>query len=394
MTDTLVRRPYTPKVAVERLRQGDVGAWPVVGGLIAIAIVFSTLNDRFLSPENLTNLVLQMAATGTIALGIIMVLLLGEIDLSAGSVSGLCATIMTIVHVKQGWNPLLAILLALAVGAAIGFLHGLMLTKLRMPSFVVTLAGLMGWLGLLLYLLRQGGTINLPFTGFISKLSDTWLPGWLAWTLAAALVAGSAGASLVVRRLRLVAGLPVTPLWWSLAKAGGLAVLLAAAVIVMSADRGVPLLLIIFGTLVVLLDLMLRHTTFGRHLYAVGGNAEAARRAGINVTRIRILAFMLASTLAAAGGILAASRLSAVNQGSGGSDILLMAIATAVIGGTSLFGGRGRAYDALLGVLVIQAISNGMYLLSVDSSVRFMVTAAVLALAVAIDSLARRGAAR
>ncbi|WP_433433700.1 sugar ABC transporter permease [Nonomuraea sp. CA-141351] len=394
MTGTLVRRPYTPKVAVERLRQGDVGAWPVVGGLVAIAIVFSTLNDRFLSPENLTNLVLQMAATGTIALGIIMVLLLGEIDLSAGSVSGLCATIMTIVHVKQGWNPLLAIVLALAAGAAIGLLHGLMLTKLRMPSFVVTLAGLMGWLGLLLYLLRQGGTINLPFTGFISRMSDTWLPGWLAWAVAAGLVAVSAGASLVVRRLRLAAGLPVTPLWWSLAKAGGLAVLLAAAVLVMSADRGVPLLLIIFGALVVLLDLMLRHTAFGRHLYAVGGNAEAARRAGINVTRVRILAFMLASALAAAGGILAASRLSAVNQGSGGSDILLMAIATAVIGGTSLFGGRGRAYDALLGVLVIQAITNGMYLLSVDSSVRFMVTAAVLALAVAIDSLARRGAAR
>ncbi|MEV0230435.1 sugar ABC transporter permease [Nonomuraea sp. NPDC050786] len=394
MTDTLVRRPYTPKVAVERLRQGDVGAWPVVAGLVAIAIVFSTLNDRFLSPENLTNLVLQMAATGTIALGIIMVLLLGEIDLSAGSVSGLCATIMTIVHVKQGWNPLLAIVLALAVGAAIGLLHGVMLTKLRMPSFVVTLAGLMGWLGLLLYLLRQGGTINLPFTGFISKLSDTWLPGWPAWAVAAGLVAVSAGASLVARRLRLAAGLPVTPLWWLLAKAGGLAVLLAAAVLVMSADRGVPLLLIIFGTLVVLLDLMLRHTAFGRHVYAVGGNAEAARRAGINVTRIRILAFMLASTLAAAGGILAASRLSAVNQGSGGSDILLMAIATAVIGGTSLFGGRGRAYDALLGVLVIQAITNGMYLLSVDSSVRFMVTAGVLALAVAIDSLARRGVAR
>ncbi|GAA3231386.1 sugar ABC transporter permease [Nonomuraea helvata] len=394
MTDTLVRRPYTPKVAVERLRQGDVGAWPVVAGLVAIAIVFSTLNDRFLSPENLTNLVLQMAATGTIALGIIMVLLLGEIDLSAGSVSGLCATIMTIVHVKQGWNPLLAIVLALAVGAVIGLLHGVMLTKLRMPSFVVTLAGLMGWLGLLLYLLRQGGTINLPFTGFISKLSDTWLPAWLAWAVAAGLVAVSAGASLVARKLRLAAGLPVTPLWWPLVKAGALAVLLAAAVLVMSADRGVPLLLIIFGALVVLLDLMLRHTTFGRHVYAVGGNAEAARRAGINVTRIRILAFMLASTLAAAGGVLAASRLSAVNQGSGGSDILLMAIATAVIGGTSLFGGRGRAYDALLGVLVIQAITNGMYLLSVDSSVRFMVTAGVLALAVAIDSLARRGAAR
>ncbi|WP_214323359.1 sugar ABC transporter permease [Nonomuraea sediminis] len=394
MTDTLVRKPYTPKVAVERLRQGDVGAWPVVGGLVAIAIVFSLLNDRFLAPVNLTTLALQMAATGTISLGIIMVLLLGEIDLSAGSVSGLCATIMTILHVKQGWNPLLAILAALVIGAAIGLVHGLMLTKLRMPSFVVTLAGLMGWLGLLLFLLREGGTINLPFTGFISKLSDTWLPGWLSWGLVVLLVALSGGSSLLARRARLAAGLPVTPLWWLLARTAGLAVLLSAVVVIMSADRGVPLLLIIFAGLVVLFDLILRNTTFGRHIYAVGGNAEAARRAGINVVRIRILAFMLASTLATAGGILAASRLSAVNQASGGSDILLMAIAAAVIGGTSLFGGRGRAYDALLGVLVIQAITNGMFLLSVDSSVRFMVTAAVLALAVAIDSLARRGAAR
>jgi D-xylose transport system permease protein len=394
MTDTLARKPYTPKVAVERLRQGDVGAWPVVGGLVAIAIVFSALNDRFLAPENLTNLALQMAATGTISLGIIMVLLLGEIDLSAGSVSGLCATIMTIMHVKQGWSALAAILIALAAGAGIGLIHGLMFTKLRMPSFVVTLAGLMGWLGLLLFLLRQGGTINLPFTGFISKLSDTWLPSWLSWLLVAGLVLVSGGAALVTRRLRLAAGLPVTPLWWLLVRTGGLTVLLAAGVLIMSADRGVPLLLIIFGALVVVFDLVLRHTAFGRHVYAVGGNAEAARRAGINVTRIRILAFMLASTLAAAGGILAASRLSAVNQQSGGSDILLMAIAAAVIGGTSLFGGRGRAYDALLGVLVIQSITSGMYLLSVDSSVRFMVTAAVLALAVAIDSLARRGAAQ
>ncbi|GGS74498.1 sugar ABC transporter permease [Nonomuraea spiralis] len=383
-----------PIVLTGRLRQGEVGAWPVVGGLVAITIVFSTLNDRFLSPENLTNLALQMAATGTIALGVIMVLLLGEIDLSAGSVSGLCATVMTIAHVKQGWNALLAILLALAAGAAIGLLHGLMLTKLRMPSFVVTLAGLMGWLGLLLYLLRQGGTINLPFNGFISGLSDTWLPGRLSWALVLALAGAYAAISVLARRARLAAGLPVAPAWQAPVLSGGLAVVLGAAVAVMSADRGVPLLLVLFGALVVLLDLMLRHTTFGRHLYAVGGNAEAARRAGINVTRIRILAFVLASTLAAAGGVLAASRLSAVNQGSGGSDILLMAIATAVIGGTSLFGGRGRAYAALLGVLVIQSITNGMFLLSVDSSVRFMVTAAVLALAVAIDSLARRGAAR
>jgi D-xylose transport system permease protein len=384
-------KPYSPKQAVERMRRGDLGAWPVVGGLIAIAIVFGTLNEHFLSPENLTNLALQMAATGTISLGIIMVLLLGEIDLSAGSVSGLCAVVMTILYVRDDWNPLLAIVVAVAAGAAVGLLQGLLFTHVRMPSFVVTLAGLIGWQGLLLYLLGGGGTINLPFDGFVAKLSDTWLPPWLAWTLVLAL-AGAYGASLLLnRRLRLAADLPVGPVYWAAARVAGLAVMLAGAVLVLQADRGVPLLLVIFGALVVVLDLVLRHTAFGRWMYAVGGNAEAARRAGINVTRIRLIAFALSASLAAFGGILAASRLSAVNQSSGGSDILLMAIAAAVIGGTSLFGGRGRTYAALLGILVIQSITNGMLLLNVDSSVRYMVTASVLALAVAIDSLARRG---
>jgi D-xylose transport system permease protein len=382
--------PYT----LDRLRQGDLGAWPVVGGLIAIAIVFGSLNEHFLSPENLTNLVLQMAATGTIALGIIMVLLLGEIDLSAGSVSGLCAVVMTILSVRHGWNPVLAIVVAVLAGSAVGLLHGVMHTRLYMPSFVVTLAGLIGWQGLLIYLLGQGGTINLPFDGFIAGLSDTWLPPWLAWVLVAILVGAYAAAGVITRRLRVAAELPVKPSHRIALRIGGLTVLLAGAVVVLSADRGVPLLLVIFGTLVIGLDLVLRHTAFGRWMYAVGGNAEAARRAGINVTRIRVLAFVLSSTLAAFGGILAASRLAAVNQSSGGSDILLMAIAAAVIGGTSLFGGRGRTYAALLGILVIQSITNGMLLLNVDSSVRFMVTAAVLALAVAIDSLARRGSAR
>jgi D-xylose transport system permease protein len=387
---TALGMPYQ----LDRLRQGDLGAWPVVGGLIAIAIVFGSLNEHFLSPENLTNLVLQMAATGTIALGIIMVLLLGEIDLSAGSVSGLCAVVMTILSVRHGWNPVLAIVVAVLAGSAVGLLHGVMHTRLYMPSFVVTLAGLIGWQGLLIYLLGQGGTINLPFDGFIAGLSDTWLPPWLAWVLVAVLVGAYAAAGMITRRLRVAAGLPVKPSHWIALRIGGLAVLLAGAVVVLSADRGVPLLLVIFGTLVIGLDLVLRHTAFGRWMYAVGGNAEAARRAGINVTRIRVLAFVLSSTLAAFGGILAASRLAAVNQSSGGSDILLMAIAAAVIGGTSLFGGRGRTYAALLGILVIQSITNGMLLLNVDSSVRFMVTAAVLALAVAIDSLARRGSAR
>jgi D-xylose transport system permease protein len=317
-----------------------------------------------------------------------MVILLGEIDLSAGSVSGLCAVVMTILSVHHGWHPFVAVAAALGCAALIGLVHGVMFTRLRMPSFVVTVAGLIGWQGLMLYLLGRGGTINLPFEGLLARLSDTWLPPWAGWLLSALIVGGWGAASLLNRRLRRAADLPVTSGGWLAARLAGLAAVLAVAVVVLSEDRGVPLLLLIFGVLVVCLDLMLRHTVFGRHMYAVGGNAEAARRAGINVTRIRVLAFVAASSLAAFGGILAASRLAAVNQSSGGSDTLLMAIAAAVIGGTSLFGGRGRAYAALLGILVIQSITNGMLLLSVDSSVRYMVTAGVLAVAVALDTLA------
>jgi len=376
------------------LRRTDVGIWPVVAGLAVIAVVFGSLNEHFLSPENLANLALQMAATGTIALGIVMVVLLGEIDLSAGSVSGLCAVVMALLSVKHGVNPVLAIGIALVAGAAVGLLHGLMFTRIGMPSFVVTLAGLISWQGLLIYLLGKGGTINLPFDGFVARLSDTWLPSGAGWLLAALIVGVWTAASLINRRARLRAGLPPTSALRLALSVIGVAVVLGAAVAVLSADRGVPLLLVIFGALVVATDLVLQHTVFGRWMYAVGGNAEAARRAGINVRRIRVIAFVVGSSFAALGGILAASRLAAVNQSSGGSDTLLMAIAAAVIGGTSLFGGRGRAYAALLGILVIQSITNGMLLLNVDSSMRFMVTGGVLALAVAIDSLARRGPAR
>jgi D-xylose transport system permease protein len=378
--------------ARDRLRRGDLGSIPVGVGLVLIAVIFSMLNGHFLAPENLTNLALQMAATGTIALGIVLVLLLGEIDLSAGSVSGLAAVVMTLLAVRQGWSPALAVLGGLVVGAAIGLLHGLMRTRLSMPSFVVTLAGLIGWQGLLLYLLGSQGTINLPFDRGIALLSDSWLPPVVGWALAVVLVGVHLAATMVTRRLRARAGLSALSLGWVAARSGGLAVLLVAAVLVLNSDRGVPLTLVIFSGLVIVLDLALRRTVWGRRMYAVGGNAEAARRAGINVTAVRITAFVGSSALASVGGMLAASRLAAVNQSSGGSDILLMAIAAAVIGGTSLFGGRGRAYAALLGILVIQSITNGMLLLNVDSSVRFMVTGAVLAIAVAIDSVARREA--
>jgi D-xylose transport system permease protein len=389
MLEKALRRPGRP--AVRAAMRRDLGLWPVVGGLIVIAVVFGSLNDHFLSAENLTNLALQLAATGTISLGIIMVLLLGEIDLSAGSVSGLCAAVLAVVHVREGHNPLLGVAAALALGAAIGLVHGLMFTQLRMPSFVVTLAGLIGWQGLLLYVLGRGGTINLPFDGAIARLSDTWLPAWASWLLVAFIVGVAALSTLLTMRLRRAAGLPLPPLTGPILRIAGLAGLLCAAVLVLDSDRGVPLLLVIFGGLVVVADLVLRNTVFGQWMYAIGGNAEAARRAGIPVTRLRIIAFVAASTLAAFGGLLAASRLAAVNQSSGGSDTLLMAIAAAVIGGTSLFGGRGRAYAALLGILVIQSITNGMLLLNVNSSIRYMVTAVVLAAAVAIDSLSRRG---
>ena len=330
-----VSAPPTPgrgvlDAARDRVRRGDLGSLPVAVGLILIAIVFSSLNQHFLSAENLTNLALQMAATGTIALGIVLVLLLGEIDLSVGSVSGLSAVVMTLLYTQQGWNPALALLGALATGAVIGLLHGLMRTKLSMPSFVVTLAGLIGWLGVMLFLLGGAGTINLPFDRGIALLSDTWLPPWLGWALVVLLVGTHLASSLVTRRMRVAAELAVPGTAWLLVRSAGLAVLLSAGVVVLNADRGVPLTLVIFGGLVVLLDLALRRTVWGRRMYAVGGNPEASRRAGINVTQVRILAFVGASTLAAVGGVLAASRLAAVNQTSGGSDILLNAIATAI----------------------------------------------------------------
>lgn len=379
-------------VGRDRVRRGDLGSVPVAVGLVVIAIVFSSLNSHFLSAENLTNLALQMAATGTIALGIIMVLLLGEIDLSAGSVSGMCAVVMTLLYVQSSWPAWLAIVAALVTATIVGALHGIMRTALAMPSFVVTLAGLIGWQGLLLYLLGSEGTLNLPFDHGIATLSDTWLPPWLGWLVVVLLAGAHLTAGLVTRTLRVRAELPAPASWWVVVRSLALAVVLAVAVAVLNTDRGVPLTLVIFGGLVIVVDLVLRRTVFGRRMFAVGGNAEAARRAGINVTSVRVLAFVVASVLAAVGGMLAASRLAAVNQSSGGSDILLMAIAAAVIGGTSLFGGRGRAHAALLGILVIQSITNGMLLLNVNSAIRFMVTAAVLAVAVAVDSLARRGA--
>jgi D-xylose transport system permease protein len=374
----------------ERYQTGEWGAVPVLVGLVLIGAVFGSLNGRFLSPENLTNLSLQIPATGMVALGIISVLLIGEVDLSAGSVSGLCAVVMTTLAVNHGVPPFLAVLAAVGTGALIGAFHGVLFTRVGIPSFVVTLAGLIGWQGVMLRVLGHAGTINLPFDGSIALLSDSWLQGPVVWILAVAGLACYAGVLGLSRARRKSAGLPVGPVTGSALRVGFLAALLLTVGLVLGQDRGIPATLLLFAGAVVVMDFIFVHTVFGRRVYAVGGNAEAARRAGINVTAIRILAFALSSGFAALGGVLAASRLAAVNQSSGGSDLLLNAIASAVIGGVSLFGGRGRTYAALLGVVVIQSITNGMLLLSVDSSMRFMVTAVVLVAAVATDSVARR----
>jgi D-xylose transport system permease protein len=373
-----------------RLAQGELGAVPVVLGIAIIWVIFWFANPRFLSADNLTNLVLQTAATGTISIGVVLVLLLGEIDLSVGQLSGLAAAVMAVLNVKHGVPGWLAILAGLATGLAVGALQGFWTTRFRIPAFVVTLAGLLAWLGALLLVLGEAGTVNIS-DPVITGLANTFFVPLDAWLLAVVAIVLYAGAKLWDRRKRTAAGLPVPPLRLLVTRLVILAVALLVGAAVLAADRGLPLALVIFVGLVVGVDLLIKRTRFGRHVLAVGGNAEAARRAGIQVDNVRLMVFTLASTLAAAGGVLAASRQFAVSQSSGGSDTLLNAIAAAVIGGTSLFGGRGSAYSALLGGLVIFSIENGMNLLGVESSTKFMVTGGVLLLAATVDAVSRRG---
>jgi D-xylose transport system permease protein len=373
-----------------RVREGELGSLPVIIGLIIIWTVFAVSEENFLTAGNLTNLMLQIAGLGIIATGVVMVLLLGEIDLSVGIVSGLAASVMAVLSVKQDWPGWAAIVAALLVGLGAGLFQGVFITFFRVPSFVVTLAGLLGFQGLLLYVLGDTGTINLTDSQILD-LANTFYSDYVGWIIAIVLLVPYVLLTLNGYRRRFAAGLDAGP---PILLGLRMAVVIAGvivAVLIFNSDRGVPLAVLIFIGIVILVDFVLRHTAFGRHVYAVGGNAEAARRAGISLSRIRLIVFASCSTLAAAGGVLLASRLFAVNQGSGGSDLLLNAIAAAVIGGVSLFGGRGTAWAALLGALVIGSISNGMDLMALDSDIKFMVTGAVLLLAVTVDATARRG---
>jgi D-xylose transport system permease protein len=379
------------KAFFDRVRAGDLGSLPVVVGLIIIWTIFETLNPVFLSPNNLVNMLFDCSTVGVISLGIVCVLLVGEIDLSVGSVSGLSSAILGVLWVQMGWPVVVAILAALVVGCLIGCMYALLFNRLGMPSFVSTLSGLLAFLGLQLYILGPTGSINLPYGSPLVNFGQTLvMPSWVSHALAAlpgllTLLFGYRSA-----QRRKAAGLSSRSLSGLAIQALVTIAILEGATAYLNVSRGVPWMFGLFVGLVVAMNYAFKRTKWGRSMTAVGGNREAARRAGINVPLIYMSAFALCATFAAGGGILAAARLASSSQQAGTGDVNLNAIASAVIGGTSLFGGRGSAYSALLGIIVIQSIASGLTLLDLSSSLRYMITGCVLAVAVIVDSLARR----
>jgi D-xylose transport system permease protein len=375
----------------DRLKGGDLGSLPVVFGLVVISIVFYLQEPVFLSSRNLVTITQFAAPTGIIALGIVLVLLLGEIDLSVGSVSGAAAAVMAVQVVNEGQSWVVGIAAGIAVGVAVGLFYAFLFTKLGVPSFVFSLAGLLAFQGVLLYVLGTDGTINLPSDSWLLQFARfKFLTGTASYLAVALIGLAYLGSQLWGRRTRQRADLSAPSLAAIVVKAVLLTAGLAYLTYYLNIGRGWSYLWLFFAALVVVMDFALRRTRWGRHVFAVGGNEEAARRSGIKVNRIYLSVFVGTSTLAAVGGILGAAQLTSVSQATGTTDTNLTAIAAAVIGGTSLFGGRGSAYSAMLGILVLVSISSGLNLIGVDSSVRFMVTGGVLLLAVAIDSISRR----
>ena len=387
---TLPEPVRTPSADIlRRFLQGDLASLRVFVVLAFIWIIFQSQNSHFLTALNLTNLFLQITAVGLISCGIVFVLLLGEIDLSVGAVSGLTSAATAVLSAKHGWSPYTAIAAGIIVGLAWGLAQGVLFTQFGIPSFVVTLAGLLIAQGALLKVLGSTGTVNITDSKIANLTAKTY-SSTTGWILAAIVIGAFAGTTLWAWRDRVRKNLQDTQIAGPMVRIVLVAAGTIAAVAVLNANRGVPLAVLILVAFVAGLQYVATRTRFGRHVYAVGGSAEAARRAGIRVSYVRIAVFGIAGTMAAIGGIMAASRSLAVTQNSGGSDLLLLAIAGPVIAGTSLFGGRGSVWSALLGALVIGSISNGMDLLALDSSIKFMVTGGVLLLAVIIDALARR----
>jgi D-xylose transport system permease protein len=377
------------------VKAGDLGSLPIVVGLIIIAIVFQSQNSNFLTAGNFVNLIVQAAAITTIGMGIVFVLLLGEIDLSVGFVSavaGVAMALLTLPDNSHVFSAAPTMVIVLMVGVSIGILHGLLITKVGIPSFVVTLAGLLGWNGVVLLLIGDRGTVIVQNSFFVGFAND-FLPSSTAWILAIVAIALYAVMLFWQRIQRRRHGLATAPDSILVIRVALLAVAVLAVVYVCDQDRGIPYVLLMLAGVYILWTYVLNRTRFGRHIYAVGGNAEAARRAGINVDNIKIACFAICSMMAALGGIVLASRLRSVDTGAGGGSILLYAIAAPVIGGTSLFGGRGNVKSAVLGALVIASIDNGLGLLGLSAGTKFVITAGVLLLAVTVDSIARKGRA-
>jgi len=383
-----------------RIKSGDIGSLPAVLGLIALIAVFGFMSEYFLTNRNFANLLTQAAPVMVIAMGLVFVLLLGEIDLSAGYASGVCGAVLVLLVTDHGWSWYTALGMSIVVGAALGTFIGILVSRLGIPSFVVTLAAFLAFQGILLLLAGEGGTIPIADETILAVENSNMSPmqGWILWAVASALYVLSG-----LRRInsRRKAGLVVelTQLWAM--KTIALLVITGVAVFQLNQERGLsetnstkgvpyvaPLILVILiaGTF------LLSKTAFGRHIYAVGGNAEAARRAGINVKRVRTVAFVLCSSLAAIAGMLFASRMNSISPSTGGSSTLLYAVGAAVIGGVSLFGGKGRMRDAILGGLVVAVIDNGMGLLGYGAGIQFLVTGAVLLVSAGVDAISRRGA--
>lgn len=386
-----------------RVKGGDFGSLPAVLGLISLVLIFTALKGgTFFSTFNFANLLSQGAMIIVIAMGLVFVLLLGEIDLAAGFSAGTSAAVLAVTLTTHGWNVVLALIACLLTGAAIGAFMGVLVAKLGIPSFVVTLAMFLALQGLMLLIIGEGGTIPIR-DSFVLGFQNKNLPIWAGWALAIGVVGAYAllsGRRLTVRRAK---GLHAEPMALWAVKIGVLAVLALLATYFLNSERsrrpeitsikGVPYIIPLILALLIGLTFLLSRTSFGRHVYAVGGNTEAARRAGINVQRIKIICFIACGVLAAVAGILFASRDNSISPSTGGSTTLLYAVGAAVIGGTSLFGGRGRMSDAVLGGLVVAVIANGLPLITQKAGIQFVVTGLVLLVAASVDALSRRRSA-
>jgi len=381
-----------------RLRGGDMGALPATLGLLVLVVGFSVASDTFLTELNIANLITQAGAICVLAMGLVFVLLLGDIDLSAGFAGATSATVAALMIRDQGQGWPVAVVAGIATGAVIGLVIGVLVAKLGIPSFVVTLAFFLGLQGALLRMIGEGGSVRVD-NAVIRGISIDNMPVVAGWAAAIGVVVLFAAVNLLRHRRQVRLGLqhlPISVVWFKIA---GLAAVVLGLTAVLSVNRsrnpnfpieGIPWVLPLVGLLLIFWTYVLTRTAYGRHLYAVGGNKEAARRAGINVDRIRISAFMICSSMAAISGIIAASNAGKVSASSGGSNTLLYAVGAAVIGGTSLFGGRGKARDAVIGGLVIATITNGLGLLDQPSYINFVVTGSVLLLAAAVDAVSRR----